>query len=63
MDVRIISFPVLSNKLESMRLNIDHDLVKQLVSGQLPNKLRDLDELTHEPSILVSGYPVLTAVN
>ena len=46
-----------------MRLNIDRDLVKQLVSGQLPNKLRHLDELTHEPSILVSGYPVLTAVN
>ena len=51
MDVRIISFPVLSNKLESMRLNIDRDLVKQLVSGQLPNKSRHLDELTHEPAI------------
>ena len=37
--------------LESMRLNIDCDLVKQLVSGQLPNKSRHLDELTHEPSI------------
>ena len=34
-----------------MRLNIDCDLVKQLVSGQLPNKSRHLDELTHEPSI------------
>ena len=34
-----------------MRLNIDRDLVKQLVSGQLPNKSRHLDELTHEPSI------------
>ena len=32
-----------------MRLNIDCDLVKQLVSGQLPNKSRHLDELTHEP--------------
>ena len=51
MDVCIISFSVLSNKLESMRLNIDRDLVKQLVSGQLPNKSRHLDELTHEPSI------------
>ena len=50
MDVRIISFPVLSNKLESMRLSIDRDLV-QLVSGQLPNISRHLDELTHEPSI------------
>ena len=34
-----------------MRLNIDRDLVKQLVSGQLPNKSRHLDELTLEPSI------------
>ena len=34
-----------------MRLNIDCELVKQLVSGQLPNKSRHLDELTHEPSI------------
>ena len=34
-----------------MRLTIDRDLVKQLVSGQLPNKSRHLDELTHEPSI------------
>ena len=51
MDVRTISFPVLSNKLESMRLNIDRDLEKQLVSGQLPNKSCHLDELTHEPSI------------
>ena len=34
-----------------MKLNIDCDLVKQLVSGQLPNKSRHLDELTHEPSI------------
>ena len=34
-----------------MRLNIDRNLVKQLVSGQLPNKSRHLDELTHEPSI------------
>ena len=34
-----------------MRLSIDRDLVKQLVSGQLPNKSRHLDELTHEPSI------------
>ena len=34
-----------------MRLNIDHDLVKQLVSGQLPNKSCHLDELTHEPAI------------
>ena len=34
-----------------MRLNIDCDLVKQLVSGQLPNKSRHLDELTHELSI------------
>ena len=34
-----------------MRLNIDRDLVKQLVSGQLPNKSRHLDELTHEPAI------------
>ena len=34
-----------------MRLNIDCDLVKQLVSGQLPNKSRHLDELTHEPPI------------
>ena len=51
MDVCIISFSVLSNKLESMRLNVDRDLVKQLVSGQLPNKSRHLDELTHEPSI------------
>ena len=51
MDVYIISFPVLSNQLEVMRLNIDRDLEKQLVSGQLPNKSRHLDELTHEPSI------------
>ena len=35
----------------SMRLNIDRDLVKQLVSVQLPNKSRHLDELTHEPAI------------
>ena len=35
----------------SMRLNIDRDLVKQLVSGQLPNNSRHLDELTHEPPI------------
>ena len=34
-----------------MRLNIDCDLVKQLVSGQLRNKSRHLDELTHEPAI------------
>ena len=34
-----------------MRLNIDCELVKQLVSGQLPNKSRHLDELTHEPPI------------
>ena len=34
-----------------MRLNIDHDLVKQLVSGQLPNKSCHLDELIHEPAI------------
>ena len=34
-----------------MRLNIDRDVLKQLVSGQLPNKSRHLDELTHEPSI------------
>ena len=34
-----------------MRLNTDRDLVKQLVSGQLPNKSRHLDELIHEPSI------------
>ena len=34
-----------------MRLNIDCELVKQLVSGQLPNKSRRLDELTHEPLI------------
>ena len=27
------------------------ELVKQLVSGQLPNKSRHLDELTHEPPI------------
>ena len=40
-------FPVLSNLLESMRLNIDRDLV----SGQLPNKSRHLDELTHIPAI------------
>ena len=50
MDVCTISFPVFSNKLE-MRLNIDRDLVKQLVSGQLLNISRHLDELTHEPSI------------
>ena len=35
----------------AIRLNIDRDLVKQLVSGQLPNKSRHLDELTHEPAI------------
>ena len=29
-----------------MRLNIDRDLVKQLASGQLPNKSRHLHELT-----------------
>ena len=49
-----------------MRLNIDRDLVKQLVSRQLPNKSRHLNELTHEPTIheiLFSGYPALTAVN
>ena len=34
-----------------MRLNIDCELVKQLVSGQLSNKSRHLDELTHEPPI------------
>ena len=34
-----------------MRLNIDRDLVKQMVSGQLPNKSRHLDELTHELTI------------
>ena len=34
-----------------MKLNVDRDLVKQLVSGQLPNKSRHLEELTHEPSI------------
>ena len=34
-----------------MRLNIDCELVKQLVSGQLPNKSGHLDELTHEPPI------------
>ena len=51
MDVCIISFSVLSNKLESMKLNIDRDLVKQLVSGHRPNKSRHLDELTHKPSI------------
>ena len=49
--VCIVSFPVLSNQVESMRMNIDRDLVKQLVSGQLPNKSRHLDELTHEPAI------------
>ena len=37
--------------LESTRLNIDCELVKQLVSGQLPNKSRHLNELTHEPAI------------
>ena len=31
--------------------NIGRDLVKQLVSGQLPNKSHHLDELTHEPAI------------
>ena len=36
-------------------LNIDCDLVKQLVSGQLPKKSRHLDELTHEPSIWQCG--------
>ena len=56
----------LARKYDSM--NIDRDLVKQLVSGQLLNKSRHLDELAHEPAIwshgiLVSGYPVLTAVN
>ena len=34
-----------------MRLNIDRDVVKQLVSRQLPNKSRHLNELTHEPTI------------
>ena len=34
-----------------MRLNIDRDLVKQMVSGQLPNKSRHLDELTYELTI------------
>ena len=34
-----------------MRLNIDCDLVKQLVSGQLPNKSLHLNELTREPAI------------
>ena len=34
-----------------MRLNIDRDLVKQMVSGQLPNRSRHLDELTHEPAM------------
>ena len=34
-----------------MRLNIDCEVVKQLASGQLPNKSRRLDEWTHEPSI------------
>ena len=67
MDVCIISFSVLSNKLESMRLNIDRYLVKQLVSGQLPNNSRHLDDWHMSPRygnvILVSGYPVLTAVN
>ena len=42
--VCIISFPVLPNWLESMRLNIDRDLVKQLTG-------RHLDELAHEPEI------------
>ena len=37
--------------LESTRLNIDCELVKQLISGQLPSKSRHLDELTHEPPI------------
>ena len=35
-----------------MRLNIDRDLVKQIVSGQVPDKSRHLDELTHELVIL-----------
>ena len=34
-----------------MRLNIDRYLVKQLVSGQLPNKSCHPDELTHEPAV------------
>ena len=34
-----------------MRLNIDRDLVKQMVSGQLPNRSPHLDELTHEPAM------------
>ena len=46
MDVCIISFPVLCR-----RLNIDHDLVKQLTGQQVANKSRHLDELTHELAI------------
>ena len=47
-------FPVLSNLLESMRLNIDRDLV----SGQLPNKSRHLDELTHTRDMVMWYWSV-----
>ena len=33
-----LSFPVLPNKLESMRLNIDRDLVKQLTGQRAASK-------------------------
>ena len=39
------------NLARKYEIEYDCELVKQLVSGQLPNKSRHLDELTHEPSI------------
>ena len=41
----------LAAQLIECKKDIDRDLVKQLVSGQLPNNSRHLDELTHEPPI------------
>ena len=39
------------NLARKYEIEYDCELVKQLVSGQLPNKSRHLDELTHEPPI------------
>ena len=40
------------NLARKYEIEYDCELVKQLVSGQLPNNSRHLDELTHEPPIL-----------
>ena len=62
--VCIISFPVLSSYLESMRMNIDRDLVKQWTRQRTAsNSVSWHMSPQYGHMIVISGYPVLTAVN